>query len=1272
MKTKHFLHLIFVLSLIIIISSLKGALWAASVVVSSTTDVSDGDTTSIINLMSSPGSDGVISLREAITAANNTPNKDTISFNIPGAPPFTIQPASALPVINDPLVIDGTTQPGYTTSPIIELDGSMAGSGSNGLHITAGNSTIKGLVINNFGGDGLRISGNGDNLVDKNYIGTDPTGMSAKANGNGLTIDNSPNNTIGVPVFGEPSNVISGNGSGWIPNNVGYGLQILGSAASGNIVQNNYIGMGAYPLDSLPNRGGLLISGAPNNIIGGSDPYYRRNLISGNEGYGLLITGTGATGNLVDGNLIGYGESISDDNALTDLFIQDAPHNTISNNTFKWSHSLRYDIPDDPDLIHIKGASAVGNVVEGNALNGTTMFNFVGDGGNGIKITGAPLTQIGGTGDGEGNAISNVANGVIVLGTNPFQTIIQGNSIYGCKAAGVNLNTNNNLVGGTADGAGNLIKRCKIGVQINSDYNTVQGNHLLESVQIDHINQIRDPGVGVEVIGDFNLIGGAAAGAGNLISGTLRDYPGERAAVELKGDNNKFQGNFVGTNAEGTAAYQGSFIVQVPPYGTVIITGNHVTGIDITGSNNLIGGTTGVTPGGSCTGACNVISANGVSHFHNGLELAGATGNTIQGNHIGVDVTGMVELGNTRNGLYFYNSNNNIIGGQGPSQGNIIANSVADGINMYSAVNNIISGNAIFDNDELGIDLVETQLITEPEVTPNDTGDGDSGGNKLQNYPVLTTATTDGQTGITTVAGTLNSVPNTTYTVEFFSNDNCDASGYGEGQDYLEAISVVTDASGNASFLKTLSSTVPGSKQLTATATDPDGNTSEFSACQAVVYLNQPPIANDDIYSTNEDTILSTAAPGVLSNDMDPDGDSLTAVPDSTTSDGTSTLNGDGSFTYTPDADYCGSDGFTYHANDGLVDSNVATVSIDVICVNDPPVLTVDQTSVTVDEGNVANNSGTVSDVDSASITLSASVGTVTDNGDGTWSWSFTTSDGPAESQTVIIYADDGEGGTATDTFVLSVNNVAPTITSIAVPTDPVNIKDQPLNASADFSDPAGSNDAPYSCTVDYGDGNSPQAGTVSGFTCTGPDQTYGEAGVYSVTLTVTDKDGGSDTATTSEFIVIFDPDGGFVTGGGWINSPEGAYTPNPGLVGKATFGFVSKYKKGAEMPVGNTEFQFHAGDLNFHSDSYQWLVIAGHKAMYKGTGTINGSGNYGFLLSAVDAKLTPSADIDKFRFKIWDKDNGDAIIYDNQLGDDEYAEASAEIAGGSIVIQKN
>ena len=136
---------------------------------------------------------------------------------------------------------------------------------------------------------------------------------------------------------------------------------------------------------------------------------------------------------------------------------------------------------------------------------------------------------------------------------------------------------------------------------------------------------------------------------------------------------------------------------------------------------------------------------------------------------------------------------------------------------------------------------------------------------------------------------------------------------------------------------------------------------------------------------------------------------------------------------------------------------------------------------------------------------------------------------------------------------------------------------------------------------------------------------------MYDVCVRGTDAAGNTGSESCI-FLVVFDPEGGFVTGCGWIESPAGAYIPDPFLTGWVNFGFVSKYKKGATVPTGQTEFQFKVADLNFHSASYEWLVVAGHRAMYKGDGTINGIGNYGFMLKAIDEKLTPNTDVDRLR----------------------------------------
>jgi len=258
------------------------------------------------------------------------------------------------------------------------------------------------------------------------------------------------------------------------------------------------------------------------------------------------------------------------------------------------------------------------------------------------------------------------------------------------------------------------------------------------------------------------------------------------------------------------------------------------------------------------------------------------------------------------------------------------------------------------------------------------------------------------------------------------------------------------------------------------------------------------------------------------------------------------------------------------------------------------------------------------------------------------------------------LTASDEDGGSASTDHTVAVANVAPTLGSIAPdPEDPVVAVDTPVSFSAPFSDPAGAADAPYSCNFDWdGDGTVDETIETTYGTCNG-SHAYEGAGVYTVRLTVTDKDGADSNESIFEFVVAYDPSAGFVTGGGWIMSPAGAYYADPNLEGKATFGFVSKYQSGANVPTGNTEFQFKAGDLNFHSTSYDWLVVTGSNyARFKGTGTINGAGEYKFMIWAGDG--TGSDGADTFRIKIWVGDE-DSPVYDNGM--------DQAIGGGSIVV---
>ena len=179
------------------------------------------------------------------------------------------------------------------------------------------------------------------------------------------------------------------------------------------------------------------------------------------------------------------------------------------------------------------------------------------------------------------------------------------------------------------------------------------------------------------------------------------------------------------------------------------------------------------------------------------------------------------------------------------------------------------------------------------------------------------------------------------------------------------------------------------------------------------------------------------------------------------------------------------------------------------------------------------------------------------------------------------------------------------------------------------------------------------------------------QPGVYPVEVAGYD-DIGYEVREFLGYLVIYDPNGGFVTGGGSIYSPAGAYLPDPALQGKATFGFVSKYLKGANIPSGQTEFQFRAAGLNFKSSAYEWMVIAGKKVMYKGQGSINGSGVYQFMLSAIDGDLKGGDGLDRFRIRIWQVVDGvEQTVYDNQLNDYPDADPTTTLTGGSIVIHK-
>ena len=442
---------------------------------------------------------------------------------------------------------------------------------------------------------------------------------------------------------------------------------------------------------------------------------------------------------------------------------------------------------------------------------------------------------------------------------------------------------------------------------------------------------------------------------------------------------------------------------------------------------------------------------------------------------------------------------------------------------------------------------------------------------------------------------------------------------------------------------------------------------------------------------------------------------------------------------------------------------------------NSSPTVTVTQSAVTAAEGSSATNGGSFSDLDAAdNIALTASVGLVSKTGAnaGTWSWSLPAADGPAGPQTVTVQASDGKGGVAMVSFTVTVVNIAPGVTISVTPaldegqpavlagtiTDPgaldshvVTINwgdgttssqalgagvlgfaathtyadDNPSGTASDVFSvsvvvtdkdggtgaasanltvnniapslgavvgphgplPVGTSvtlSAPVSdlgsldilqCRFSWDDGTPDTVAAPSSGTCSAT-HLYAVAGVYSPVITVSDDDAGSS-RLTFEYVVVFDPTAGFVTGGGWILSPAGAYLPDPAVSGKSHFGFVSRYQKGASTPSGQTEFQFQSAGFRFNSTTYDWLVVAGARAQYKGDGSVNGVPGYAFLLTAIDGQVNGGGGVDKFRIKIWKKAtaaNAEVLVYDNAVGspddlDQAYPQA---IGGGNITVHKD
>jgi hypothetical protein len=810
--------------------------------------------------------DGKVTLREAITAANTNnasgdapkgdPGLDTIYFNIPGGAFQTITLTSELPPTPEPLTIDGTSQPGYAGTPVIELSGNNVV--DTGLFIYGGNSVVRGLVINRFKGIGILLSTKGGNFIGNNYIGTNASGTSALGNAeDGISIQASSSNNLIGGGSAATRNVISGNGS----NGIG-----ISSGSDSNTVKGNFIGTNAAGTASLGNSsyGIRIFSGG--NVIGGAGAG-ESNVISGNN-RGVSFEGVGATANLLQGNLIGTNADGTAALGNADDGVQiTGPGNTVGAGLASGRNLIS---GNGGNGILINSSAATGNKVHGNLIGTNASGDAaLGNGGNGVRIIGASNNTVGGLVVGYRNIISGNGRGVSIETAAATGNTVQGNFIgtnangdaaLGNNQEGVYLSGPNNLVGGTTASARNIVSGNRFGIYVSDNLatgNQIQGNYVGTNLNGDA--PIGNTENGIVVYGGVNnSIGGTISGAGNVVSGNGGNGVG---VYNCAGTANKIQGNFIGTNAAGTAALgnlgEGVRVIDSPKTlvgGTVpaarnIISGNNrgVTiedastgtlvqgnyiGTDITGSNGLGNNQEGVAVysssgnliGGTVKGTRNVISGND----NDGVYISGGKTNLVQGNYIGTKADGVTALPNRVIGVDVYSSFNNTIGGTAPGAGNVIASNNYAGVFIGSGTGNAIEGNSIFNNARLGIDLDSTDIIG---LLANDQGDPDLNANKRQNYPLLTSVTVNG--GNTSIQGVFNSIPNKQFRLEFFANNVCNGSGFGEGQVFLGTASVTTDASGNGTINTTLP-VAPAGQFITATATSAGGDTSEFSPCALV------------------------------------------------------------------------------------------------------------------------------------------------------------------------------------------------------------------------------------------------------------------------------------------------------------------------------------------------------------------------------------------------------------------------------------------------------
>jgi hypothetical protein len=860
-------------------------------------------------------------------------------------------------------VISGNTQSGIVISGSTATGNQIKGNyiGTNAVGDTSLANGSSGVFLNsasNFvggstAGEGNVISGNtqsgitataNSNQIKGNYIGTNAAGNASLANGSSGVSLTSAENIVGGSTTGE-RNVISGNTLN--------GIFINGSTAIRNDIKGNYIGTNAAGDTSLANGSSGVSLNSANNFVGGSTAG-EGNVISGNTQNGIVISGSTATGNQIQGNYIGTNAAGTArlGNTLSGVRLESAS-NIIGGST-AGARNVISGNNQDGIITTANNNQIKGNYIGTNAAGTDKLGNTL----SGIYLN-STNNIIGGSTAGDRNVISgNNQDGITTAGNNNqikgnyIGTNADGTAELGNTVSGILLGSADNIVGGSIAGEGNVISGNEYGIYTNASNatgNIVKGNYI--GTNAAGTDKLGNTVSGVFLTSANNIIGGSTAGDRNVISGNNQDGI---VATGNNATNNQIKGNYIGTNAAGTDEL-----------------GNTLSGVFLSSANNIVGGST--------AGDRNIISANGSSGVV--LGNSSATGNRVQGNYIGTDVTGTANLGN---GIFggveiFWGASNNTIGGTNSGEGNLITFNRGSGIAIYedtSQPNNIgnsFLGNQIFSNSQLGIDIDGDNAIN-----PNDLGDVDTGNNNLQNFPLLSSVSGN------TVNGFLNSNPNTNFRIEFFANTAYDPSGAGEGEVYLGFQQVTTDANGNATVTYNYTP-VTGKPFLTATATNlTTGDTSEFSLKNQAPVNTAPATANTNqntpiIFSTSNSNAITVADPnagnsniqvtltatnGTLTLGSNVNVSSITLTD--TVANINSSLNG---LRFNPTTDYIGAASIQITSDDlagnQLGGSLQDTDNINISVINNPPVVTLPGAAISYTENaapTVIDSGATVTD----------------------------------------------------------------------------------------------------------------------------------------------------------------------------------------------------------------------------------------------------------------------------------------------------------------------